>query len=247
MNRIQNESVTSRCQDNGNSWNCVSVFSQKQRDGWIEIMAPPVYDDSDPNIFLQILPSLQNDGDSLTWPHLGRVNTSEPETITWLTRGSFVVTKILAWDSETDLVYFMGTMEGRPASSHLYTVPGRDDGEVTCVTCDLITSRGYTCHRNDIDINADSKYYIHTCLGQGIPESLLRKASDHSLVYLFETNEKLEDKLSVKTLPDMITTNVSIGGGKFLAPVKILTPPHMEEGAQYPLLVKITNPTPRIL
>ena len=239
MNRIQNESVTSRCQDNGNSWNCVSVFSQKQRDGWIEIMAPPVYDDSDPNIFLQILPSLQNDGDSLTWPHLGRVNTSEPETITWLTRGSFVVTKILAWDSDTDLVYFMGTMEGRPASSHLYTVPGRGDGEVTCVTCDLITSRGYTCHRNDIDINSDSKYYIHTCLGQGIPESLLRKASDHSLVYLFETNEKLEDKLSVKTLPDMISTNVSIGGGKFLAPVKILTPPHMEEGAQYPVIVYV--------
>ena len=114
MNRIQNESVTSRCEDSGNSWDCVSVFSQMQKDGWIEIMDPPVYDDEDLNIFLQILPSKQTDGDGLTWPHLGRVNTREPEAITWLTRGSFVVKEIITWDSDTDLVYFMGTMDGRP-------------------------------------------------------------------------------------------------------------------------------------
>ena len=239
MNRIQNESVTSRCEDSGNSWDCISVFPQRQSDGWIEIMDPPVYDGEDLNIFLQILPSLQNDGDGLTWPHLGRVNTSNPSAVFWLTEGSFVVKEILAWDSDTDLVYFMGTMEGRPASSHLYTVRGSGEGEATCVTCDLKTSRGDTCHSNSIDINADNKYYIHTCRGQGLPESVLRRTSDNALVYLFEKNEKLEEKLSVKTLPDMISTNVSIGDGGFLAPVKILTPPHMEEGAQYPVIVYV--------
>ena len=141
MNRIQNESVTSRCEDAGNSWDCISVFPQRQSDGWIEIMDPPVYDGEDLNIFLQILPSLQNDGDGLTWPHLGRVNTSNPSAVFWLTEGSFVVKEILAWDSDTDLVYFMGTMEGRPASFHLYTVRGSGEGEATCVTCDLKTSR----------------------------------------------------------------------------------------------------------
>ena len=43
MNRVQNESVTSRCEETGEAWRCSSVFSQRQEDGWIEIMAPPVY------------------------------------------------------------------------------------------------------------------------------------------------------------------------------------------------------------
>ena len=43
MNRVQNESVTSRCEETSEAWRCSSVFSQRQQDGWIEIMAPPVY------------------------------------------------------------------------------------------------------------------------------------------------------------------------------------------------------------
>ena len=43
MNRVQNESVTSRCEETSEAWRCSGVFSQRQQDGWIEIMAPPVY------------------------------------------------------------------------------------------------------------------------------------------------------------------------------------------------------------
>ena len=43
MNRVQNESVTSRCEESSEAWRCSGVFSQRQQDGWIEIMAPPVY------------------------------------------------------------------------------------------------------------------------------------------------------------------------------------------------------------
>ena len=80
MNRVQNESVTSRCEESSEAWRCSSVFSQRQQDGWIEIMAPPVYSryrdihsyniyniyniyiiyiSQDPAVFLQILPSKQ--------------------------------------------------------------------------------------------------------------------------------------------------------------------------------------------
>ena len=60
MNRIQNESIISECRENGNSknWECKQIFSQSQSNGWIEIAPPPIYND---NVFLQILPSLQED------------------------------------------------------------------------------------------------------------------------------------------------------------------------------------------
>jgi len=59
---------------------------------------------------------------------------------------------------------------------------------------------------------------------------------DHALVYLFESNQLLEEKLSEKSLPTRIDTFVELDGG-FQAPVKLLLPPHMDENGKYPLLV----------
>ena len=78
-----------------------------------------------------------------------------------------------------------------------------------------------------------------TALMQGIPESSLRRTSDHAMIYLFEANTELEEKLTVKTLPDIINTNVTIGDGPFVAPVKIFTPPHMEPDMKYPVIVYV--------
>ena len=165
MNRIQNLSITSECREQETTWTCVNVFSQEQQDGWIEIMAPPVYN-SDSDMFIQILPSLQDDG--LTYPHIGLVDISAGDTqsdTSFLTRGSFVVTEIVAWDLDTDIIYFMGTEEGRPGVSHLYTVSADGSSEHVCITCTLVTSRGESCLRNSVDMNWDNTYYIHTCRG----------------------------------------------------------------------------------
>merc|ERR1711915_307702 len=79
---------------------------------------------------------------------------------------------------------------------------------------------------------------IHTCSGQTIPESSLRRMEDHALVYLFESNQLLEEKLSEKSLPTRIDTFVELDGG-FQAPVKVLLPPKIEENGKYPLLVYV--------
>jgi dipeptidyl aminopeptidase/acylaminoacyl peptidase len=75
-------------------------------------------------------------------------------------------------------------------------------------------------------------------LFQGIPEVALRKLDDGSLVYLLQANAELASKLTGKNLPKRIDTRVEVADG-FMAPVKILYPPHMVEGEQYPLLVYV--------
>ena len=75
-------------------------------------------------------------------------------------------------------------------------------------------------------------------LSQGIPEVALRKLDDGSLVYLLQANAELASKLTGKNLPKRIDTRVEVADG-FMAPVKILYPPHMVEGEQYPLLVYV--------
>ena len=165
MNRIQNELVISECREERNKWTCIKVFAQKQENGWIEIKPPPVYSGSSKSVFIQILPSVQENG--LTYPHIARVNTSVGEETMFLTKGLMVVTEILSWDEETDLVYFMATEEeGRNIGNrHTYSVPGNGSGSVTCITCEMLTSRGGVCKRNSINMNMDNSYYIHTCFG----------------------------------------------------------------------------------
>jgi len=232
MNRIQNKSVISECREE-EQWVCEEIFRQEQPAGWIEIAPPPTYSG---DTFIQILPSIQ-DSDSRHYKHIAKVEPGQSEAV-FLTSGNYVVTEIISWDTENNLVYYMGTDTVRPGSRHLYVVSDSGDRDSQCVTCSIKTSRGDLCERNYVEMNFDNTYYIHTCLGMTLPESSLRKTEDHSIVYLFEANSELEEKLSTKSLPTRVDTFVELEGG-FQAPVKILLPPDMDETMKYPLLVYV--------
>jgi len=233
MNRIQNKSVISECREAGDVWECKAIYTQEQPSGWIEIAPPPTYSG---DTFIQILPSIQ-DSDNRNYKHIARLDPGQTEPV-FLTRGNYVVTEILSWDTMAGLVYYMGTDTRRPGSRHLYVVPDTGDMDSQCITCDIKTSRGDLCERNIVEMNVDNSYYIHTCLGMTLPESSLRKTEDHSIVFLFEDNYDLEEKLSTKSLPTRLDTFVDLEGG-FQAPVKILLPPDMDESMKYPLLVYV--------
>ena len=235
MNRIQTESIISECREEGEAWQCTKVFSELEENGWIEIESPPVYNNGGGgDSFIQILSSLQA-GDGRHWRHIAKINKVTGETI-FLTEGNFLVTSILSWQGTN--IYFMGTSTDQPGSRQLYRV--RDDGlmETECVTCSLRTTRGQLCQSNSVTFNWANTHYLHTCRGQTIPESVLRKAEDNSLVFVFEDNLQLEEKLKDKILPERIDTSVEVDGG-FTAPVKIQLPPHMEDGVRYPVLVYV--------
>jgi len=234
MNRIQNESIISECREADQTWDCQTIFSQKQENGWIEIAPPPTYN---VDVFIQILPSLQ-DSDSRHYKHIAKIDPSQNPKEIFLTSGNFVVTEILSWDKENGLIYFMGTDTMRPGSRHFYVVSDNGNMDSQCITCGIKTSRGDFCDRNLVEMNWENSFYIHTCLGQNIPESSLRKTEDHSLVFLFEANLELEEKLSSKSLPTRVDTFIELDGG-FQAPVKMLLPPHMDEESKYPLLVYV--------
>jgi len=233
MNRIQNKSVISECREAGDVWECEAIFSQDQPGGWIEIAPPPTYSG---DTFIQILPSIQ-ESDNRHYKHIARLDPGQAEPV-FLTRGNYVVTEILSWDTMAGMVYYMGTTTSRPGSRHLYIVPDTGDMDSQCITCDMKTSRGELCERNLVEMNVDNSYYIHTCLGMTLPESSLRKTEDHSIVFLFEANFELEEKLSTKSMPTRLDTFVDLEGG-FQAPVKILLPPDMDETVKYPLLVYV--------
>lgn len=233
MNRIQNESTISLCSEAPPTrWSCRAIFSHQQPRGWIEIAPPPLFS-RDGTSFLAILPSLQP-ASARTYKHIWRQDVVSGQQ-TMLTAGEFVVTDILSWDEARQAVFFIGTSSEGPGARHLYSTT---NGSVACLTCEIRTSRGEECKRNGVLINSKNTHYVHTCGGLGIPEVGLRKLDDGSLLYLLQDNEVLAGKLTSKVLPTRLDTMIEVADG-FLAPVKLLLPPHMQEGVQYPLIVYV--------
>lgn len=70
--------------------------------GWLELFTPPKFS-KDGSKFLLILP--QNQGNSAgSYRHLTITNREEDGTTRALTSGKFVVTEILAWKEDSNLV-----------------------------------------------------------------------------------------------------------------------------------------------
>jgi len=93
---------------------------------------------------------------------------------------------------------------------------------------------------NSVVINKNHTHYVHTCLGNGIPEVTLRLISDNSIQFVLEDNHQLYTKLQDKRLPRLLYTSVDLPGG-FTAPVKMMLPPGLDEKEQrkYPALVHV--------
>ena len=70
MNRIQNESIISECNESEQTWDCVTRFTQAQEKGWIEIAPAPTYNGDS---FIQILPSMQ-ESNGLHYKHIARLD-----------------------------------------------------------------------------------------------------------------------------------------------------------------------------
>lgn len=239
MNRIQNESIISECVDAVDIWFCSTLFMQVEENGWIEIAPSPLYSDSDDSL-LQILPSLQ-DADGRHYKHVALLTGAREfngvVTKIFLTGGTFVVTRILAWEKEQGLVYFMGTDSLSPGSSHFYVVPDDGSQDIQCITCNTETIHGSVCLRNSISLNSGSSYYVHSCTSE-VPSTVLRSLPDHNIIMVLQDNQELEDKLQVKQMPTRIDTSVEVEGG-FTAPVSIMLPPGLDEGLLYPVLVYV--------
>ena len=80
----------------------------------------------------------------------------------------------------------------------------------------MTTQRGTECKNNQISMNANATYYIHSCLGPNIPEIVLRSVQDdHKVKFVFELNEGLEENLKDKALSERLDLSISVGNGQY--------------------------------
>jgi len=251
MNRLQNTSFHTVCQPP--QYICLQIYvervSEKGGNGWVENRGLPKFKSSGKEMVL-IEPI--RDGDSGYFPQLvlGKVSTSQVIPATQLTQGQFEVTKIVGWDEVNNLLFYMATLPGQPGVRHLFRKSTVNNPKNhTCLTCqnqqrfDVGISNGtlMPCEYSEVIVSPGYEAYVQHCLGPDIPSTHIFSLPDNTLLWTMDTNGKLQDQVSVSSMPRYEEFLVHLPGTKFKARVKLTLPPVLreEEDFIFPLIVNI--------
>ncbi|XP_037901190.1 venom dipeptidyl peptidase 4 isoform X1 [Glossina fuscipes] len=219
------------------------IYSLESKTGWVDFFSAP-FKNRDGSRIALILPQTQDDqGD---YRHLCLLPTTatnnQPEA---LTKGKYVVTSILHWDTSNDVIFYTANTEQHPEQLHVYAIKAIKGQAAKCLTCKLHQSGNVEQNYYTANFNTENHVVI-TSLGPGIPMVAVYEWSlENNQVSLgkmlkWEFNENLANKLATYDLPVQEIHNIPIANG-FTAKVLLQLPPNMDRSGKtkYPLLVDV--------
>uniref|UniRef100_A0A673A107 Dipeptidyl peptidase like 10 n=1 Tax=Sphaeramia orbicularis TaxID=375764 RepID=A0A673A107_9TELE len=228
LNRAQNASLLTVCDATVGA--CLKRH-EDSADTWLSRQGQEPLFSKDRNRFFLTLPMKQ--GGQGEFHHITMFTKklrSEQDEVRHLTSGDWEVTKIVAFDENNQIIYFLST-EGSAQHRHLYSVSTLSLFPRQCLTCDLKEE----CTFFDADVSPDAQHVILYCKGPGVPAVLLLSFDD-TLILFFSRS-----LLSGSPLRST-SANVSVC---FLTelPLKLIYPPDFSESYLYGLLLIVgTSP-----
>jgi len=127
--------------------------------------------------------------------------------------------------------------------NHVFTISDREDGggEAHCITCRLKNSNDEMCRTNQVILSKEFGYFLHGCMGPGVPEIAFRITADPTeVVFLAFDNAALRTKLEDVDLPQIAEfRNIPLASGELLGRARLHFPPNFNATNQYPLLMEI--------
>jgi len=147
------------------------------------------------------------------------------------------VTKILYWDQANSKIYYKGTGVNRPSERHIYVTSVSDPSDFMCISCKQENKYAQRCLWNDAKFSVDGTYWVWTCQGpETVPLVRIMNTITNEILYTWEENDELHNKLMQKALPSQMDLMVEVEGG-FKAQVRILLPHDFDETKKYPMIV----------
>ncbi|XP_022185374.2 venom dipeptidyl peptidase 4 [Nilaparvata lugens] len=220
-NRVQTVAVTMVCDSTTSE--CHKVLETREKDGWVEY---PTLFFKNASYFATLLPQPQ--GEAGNFQHLTIVTDT---THIALTSGERIVERILKWNHNESLIYFLATDELSPARLHLYVI--RDDGSESerCLSCDI-------CGTSSAMLSKDMSYYVLGCRGPEVPSYAVYSSSGNFIMSLVN-NSHLHDVLQEFSLPKEADLEIDLADSEMKARVRLFLPPTMKHGIKYPLLLRV--------
>ncbi|TMS11921.1 Inactive dipeptidyl peptidase 10 [Larimichthys crocea] len=228
LNRSQNASLLTVCDAT------IGVCQQRHEDSsetWLSRQRQEPLFSRDRTRFFLTLPVKQGgQGDFHHITMFTRKLRSDEDEVRHLTSGGWEVTKMVAYNENNQIVYFLST-EDSAQQRHLYSVSTLGLFPRRCLTCGLKDE----CSFFDASVSPDAQQAILLCKGPGVPAVLLLSLDDVDSYFILENNLPLRSALKTKkTIQTEIRT---ITNDNFELPLKLIYPPDFSESYLYGLLL----------
>uniref|UniRef100_A0A671YZ01 Dipeptidyl-peptidase 6b n=1 Tax=Sparus aurata TaxID=8175 RepID=A0A671YZ01_SPAAU len=214
LNRAQNNSILTLCE--ATTGVCIKKH-EDESESWLHRQnEPPLFSqDGHKFFFTRAIPQ----GGRGKFFHIS-MSTSMPNTSTdilqSLTSGDWDVTRILAYNHERNLIYFLST-EDDPKRRHLYSADTIPPFNRCCLSCE------FNCGYVDVSFSHNMHYFVLYCKGEQ--------------VFDVETNERVNNTYNNMQMPKVENKTIVIDDYSMFPP--ILKPAGFIETAHYPLLLLV--------
>ncbi|CAJ1072300.1 dipeptidyl aminopeptidase-like protein 6 isoform X1 [Xyrichtys novacula] len=228
LNRAQNNSILTLCE--ATTGVCVKKH-EDESESWLHRQneAPLFSQDGHKFFFTRAIPQ----GGRGKFFHIS-MSTSLPNTSTdilqSLTSGDWDVTKILAYNHERNLIYFLST-EDDPKRRHLYSADTIPPFNRCCLSCEFV------CGYVDVSFSHNMHYFLLDCKGPNVPSVAVYRTKDKEKVFDVETNEGVNATYNNMQMPKVENKTITIDD--YTLTMEILKPAGFIDTAHYPLLLLV--------
>ncbi|XP_034061339.1 inactive dipeptidyl peptidase 10-like isoform X3 [Gymnodraco acuticeps] len=231
VNRSQNASLLTVCDAT------IGVCVQRHEDSsgtWLSFQGQePLFSKDRSRFFLSLPVKQGGQGDFNHITMFTKKLRSDKDEVRHLTSGDWEVTKIVAYDENNQIIYFLST-EPSAQQRHLYSVSTLGLFPRRCVTCGLKDE----CSFFDAEVSPDAQHAILHCKGPGVPAVLLLSFIDVNSYFILENNLPLRSALETKKrIRNETHTITNDNFGTNALPLKLIYPPDFSESFLYGLLL----------
>ncbi|KAM9417126.1 A-type potassium channel modulatory protein DPP6-like isoform 4-T4 [Salvelinus alpinus] len=158
-------------------------------------------------------------------------NTST-DTLQSITSGDWDVTQVLAYNEDSQLIYFLST-EDDPKRRHLYSADTVGPFNRRCLSCDFYESCGYVKG----SFSHNMSLFLLSCKGPDVPFVAVYSTQDRQKVFDLETNENLRIRLDSMQMPHVEYKEITMED--YTLTMQILKPASFVDSSPYPLLLLV--------
>nr|XP_020475835.1 inactive dipeptidyl peptidase 10 isoform X1 [Monopterus albus] len=232
LNRAQNISILTVCDTTTGA--CITRHEESSELWLSKQNQEPVFSKDGSRFFLTVPVKQGGRGE---FHHIAMFTTqfrADQNEVRHLTSGNWEVTKIIAYNKNSENLYFLST-EGSPRRRQLFSVKTVGLFPRQCLTCELNKAH---CLYFDADISPTNQHVILHCKGPGAPTVILHSLNN-SNYYILENNSVLKAALKYKRiqLSDFRTVTME----HFDLPLKISYPPDFSDSQHYGLLLLVDS------
>ncbi|XP_038609598.1 inactive dipeptidyl peptidase 10 [Tachyglossus aculeatus] len=229
LNRPQNVSILTLCETTTGA--CSKKY-EMTADSWLTKQNEEPVFSRDGRTFFMTVPVKQ--GGRGEFHHIAMFlvqGKGEQASVRHLTSGSWEVLRILAYDEDSQNIYFLST-EASPQGRQLYSVS--TDGLLNrrCLSCGFMKER---CTYFGAQFSPKNDYFLLHCKGPGVPMVSIHKTGQPGEFSILENNAPLSAALQRKKMPRPEIQMLAIED--YELPLQVVFPKDFSERNRYAALL----------